>query len=47
MKIISELLQPKVAFLPIGGNFTMGPLEAAYACKNFLNSVVTVVPIHF
>lgn len=47
MNIISDLYAPKVAFLPIGGNFTMGPLEAAYALKNFLRSVEVVVPIHF
>lgn len=47
MRIISDLYRPKVAFLPIGGNFTMGPTEAAYALKRFLRSVEVVVPIHF
>ena len=31
MKLIRELYRPKVAMLPIGGHFTMGPKEAALA----------------
>jgi L-ascorbate metabolism protein UlaG (beta-lactamase superfamily) len=34
-----------VAFLPIGGHFTMGPREAALAVQ--LLGVKTVVPIHY
>ncbi len=33
MKIIGDLYKPDVVMLPIGGHFTMGPREAAYACK--------------
>ena len=33
MKIIGEFYKPDVALLPIGGLYTMGPSEAAYACK--------------
>ena len=33
MKIIAELYKPQVALLPIGGNFTMDPREAAYALR--------------
>ena len=33
MKIIADLYQPELAFLPIGGLYTMGPVEAAYACR--------------
>lgn len=33
MKIISGLYKPDLAFLPIGGLYTMGPVEAAYACR--------------
>jgi len=33
MRIIGELYKPDVAILPIGDFFTMGPREAAYACK--------------
>ena len=47
MSIISELYTPKVAFLPIGGNFTMGPREATYALGRLLKSVEVIVPIHF
>ena len=31
MKIIGDLYKPDVAILPIGGHFTMDPVEAAYA----------------
>jgi L-ascorbate metabolism protein UlaG (beta-lactamase superfamily) len=33
MKIIGEFYKPDVALLPIGGLYTIGPSEAAYACK--------------
>lgn len=33
MKIIHDLYKPDLALLPIGGFYTMGPMEAAYACK--------------
>lgn len=45
MALIGELFRPDVAFLPIGGHFTMGPGLAAKAAK--LLGVETVVPIHF
>ncbi|MDI7260880.1 MAG: metal-dependent hydrolase [Thermodesulfobacteriota bacterium] len=45
MKIIGEIYKPEVSFLPIGGLFTMGPREAAYAAK-LLGSKV-VVPMHY
>ncbi len=32
MQIISKLYGPDLAMLPIGGYFTMGPVEAALAC---------------
>ena len=31
--VIGDYYKPDVAILPIGGVFTMGPEEAAYACK--------------
>lgn len=31
--IIGDLYRPDMAILPIGGRFTMGPKEAAYACQ--------------
>ncbi len=47
MKLISDLHQPDIAMLPIGGHFTMDPREAAYALDNLLHSVKKVIPMHF
>ena len=45
MKLIGELFEPDLAFLPIGGWYTMDPRQAAMAGK--LLGVEQVVPIHF
>jgi L-ascorbate metabolism protein UlaG (beta-lactamase superfamily) len=45
MALISELSDFDVAFLPIGGFYTMGPERAAKAVS--LLGVKTVVPMHF
>ena len=45
MALIRELHRPDVAFLPIGGHFTMGPHGAAKAAE--LLGVSTVVPLHW
>jgi L-ascorbate metabolism protein UlaG (beta-lactamase superfamily) len=45
MAIIRELYSPEIACLPIGDHFTMGPREAAYACK--LLKPKYVIPMHF
>ncbi|HEV8516526.1 MAG TPA: metal-dependent hydrolase [Candidatus Limnocylindrales bacterium] len=45
MRLISELYRPELAFLPIGGHFTMGPREAAYAVE--LLGVKRVAPMHY
>jgi L-ascorbate metabolism protein UlaG (beta-lactamase superfamily) len=45
MRLIGELHRPNLAFLPIGGHYTMGPREAALAVE--LLGVREVVPIHF
>ena len=45
MKIIAELYQPHLVFLPIGDLFTMSPKEAAYACR--LMQAKRVVPMHY
>jgi L-ascorbate metabolism protein UlaG (beta-lactamase superfamily) len=45
MAIIAELSKFDVAFLPIGGFYTMGPERAAKAAQ--LLGVKTVVPMHF
>jgi L-ascorbate metabolism protein UlaG (beta-lactamase superfamily) len=46
MALISEIYQPKVAMVPIGDRFTMGPRTAALAAKRFLN-VGTAIPCHY
>lgn len=45
MKVIRELYRPKVAMLPIGGHYTMGPREAALAVRYLEPQVV--LPLHF
>jgi len=45
MAIIQELYAPQIAMIPIGDYFTMGPREAAFACK--LLKAKTVIPMHF
>ena len=45
MRLIGELWRPELAFLPIGGHFTMGPREAALAAE--LLGVRHVIPIHY
>jgi len=45
MRLIRELYRPELAFLPIGGHFTMGPRDAALATE-FLG-VKHVIPIHY
>jgi L-ascorbate metabolism protein UlaG (beta-lactamase superfamily) len=45
MKLIRELYRPEVAMLPIGGHYTMGPVEAAMAVR-FLEPKI-VLPIHY
>ncbi len=45
MQLIRELYKPTVAMLPIGGFYTMGPKEAALACR--LLAPQTVLPIHW
>lgn len=45
MQLIRELYKPEVAMLPIGGHYTMGPKEAALACKLLAPKIV--LPIHW
>jgi L-ascorbate metabolism protein UlaG (beta-lactamase superfamily) len=45
MALIAELYKPQLAFLPIGDYFTMGPREAAVACR--LLNFPAVIPMHF
>ncbi len=45
MSLIAELYRPSLAFLPIGGLFTMSPYEAAAACR--LLKPKQVIPMHY
>jgi L-ascorbate metabolism protein UlaG (beta-lactamase superfamily) len=45
MKLIAELYQPEIAFLPIGDHYTMGPDTAAIAATWL--GVRQVVPMHW
>ena len=45
MTLIRELYAPEIVMLPIGDHFTMGPREAAHACKLLQPKIV--VPMHF
>jgi len=45
MQLIEKLYHPEIAFLPIGDHFTMGPNEAAMACR--LLRAKKVIPMHF
>lgn len=46
MALIQEIYQPKVAMVPVGDRFTMGPATAALAVKRFMK-LDTVIPCHF
>lgn len=46
MAFIGSYYAPDVAFLPIGGHFTMDPVHAAYALKTLLKTP-RVVPFHY
>jgi L-ascorbate metabolism protein UlaG (beta-lactamase superfamily) len=45
MRLIAELYQPSIGFLPIGDLYTMGPEQAAKACD--LLGIKQVVPMHY
>jgi L-ascorbate metabolism protein UlaG (beta-lactamase superfamily) len=45
MALIEQLYHPELAFLPVGDLFTMGPAEAALACR--LLRARKVIPMHF
>lgn len=45
MQIIRDLYAPDIVMLPVGDYYTMGPREAAYACK--LLKPKTMIPMHF
>ncbi len=45
MQLIEQLYRPELAILPIGDLFTMGPREAAAACR--MLKPKKVIPMHF
>ena len=45
MQLIEKLYHPDLAFLPIGDFYTMGPREAALACR--MLKPKKVIPMHF
>jgi L-ascorbate metabolism protein UlaG (beta-lactamase superfamily) len=46
MKFIGEYYKPDLVMIPIGGNFTTGPVDAAYAIKNWIKPKM-VLPMHY
>jgi len=46
MKLIHDLYKPQIGIMCIGDRFTMGPDQAAHACKTFFK-FKTVIPCHF
>jgi L-ascorbate metabolism protein UlaG (beta-lactamase superfamily) len=45
MQLIEQLYKPELAILPIGDHYTMGPREAALACR--MLKPRRVIPVHF
>ena len=46
MKFISEYYKPDVVLMPIGGNFTMGPDDAAFAANTWIKPK-NVIAMHY
>jgi L-ascorbate metabolism protein UlaG (beta-lactamase superfamily) len=46
MKFIFDRYKPDLVLIPIGGNFTMDPEDAAYAMKNWIPAK-QVIPMHY
>ena len=46
MRLIGERYQPDLALVPIGGNFTMDPADAAWAVTQLIKPRV-VIPMHY
>jgi L-ascorbate metabolism protein UlaG (beta-lactamase superfamily) len=46
MKFIFDRYKPDLVLIPIGGNFTMDPEDAAYAMKTWIPAKM-VMPIHY
>ena len=46
MKLVHELYKPRIGIIPVGDRFTMGPDQAAYACREFFKFDL-IIPCHF
>ena len=46
MRLIGERYRPDLALVPIGGHFTMDPVDAAWAMKELLKPKA-VIPMHY
>ena len=46
MKFIADYYKPDLVLMPIGGHFTMGPADAAYATREWLRPKA-VIPMHY
>jgi L-ascorbate metabolism protein UlaG (beta-lactamase superfamily) len=46
MKFITERYKPDLVLMPIGGNFTMDPEDAAFAARSWIKPKM-VVPMHY
>lgn len=46
MKFISEYYKPDLVMVPIGGNFTMAPDDAAHVLREMINPKM-VIPMHY
>jgi L-ascorbate metabolism protein UlaG (beta-lactamase superfamily) len=46
MKFIGEYYKPDLVMIPIGGHFTMGPQDAAYAVREWLKPKYAI-PMHY
>lgn len=46
MKFIADDDKPDLVLMPIGGNFTMGPQEAAYAARELIR-VSHIIPMPY
>jgi L-ascorbate metabolism protein UlaG (beta-lactamase superfamily) len=46
LKFIADYYHPDIVLIPIGGNFTMGPADAAYATRTWLHPRVAI-PMHY
>ena len=46
MEFIAKYYKPDVVMVPIGGNFTMNPEDAAYAIRNWIQPKA-VIPMHY